>query len=144
MPLEEKQKVVPTAATVQPPACSQGVKGVAADREQRYITKVAARVGKKIRFIRVAEVHFFGGSGNYVEVHDGQGSVLIRESLNEIEAKLSPRKFIRVSRTAIVNVDFVDEMLSKGKRDIKLCLKSGQTIKLTRNLEQFRAMIQYS
>ncbi len=114
------------------------------DIKPMYITKVAARVGKKIRFIRVADIFYFSGAGNYVEVHDERGTVLIRESLNEIETKLSPKSFIRISRTVIVNVDYVEEMHSKGKRDIKLGLTNGDTIKLTRNLDQFRAMIQYS
>lgn len=132
---EEELRKVPARTEVNAPT---------GPSEPKYLTKVAARVGKRIRFIRVADVHYFSGSGNYVEVHDSQGTVLIRESLSELEKKLSPKTFVRVSRTAIVNVDCVTEMHTKGKRDTKLCLQSGETIKLTRNLDQFRSVIQYS
>ena len=109
-----------------------------------FLRRIAVKVGSRTRFISINDVQCLSGSGNYVEVHHGTQRDLIRNALTQIETKLPPESFVRVSRTAIINVHHVVEMHSKGKRDTNLLLANGHTVKLTRNLKLFEERILFT
>jgi len=75
--------------------------------------RIQVRVGDKIRLIPVADVVYFLASEKYVEVHTQTGNHLITKSLTRLEAELPTDDFARVHRSAIVNINFIDE-ITKG------------------------------
>ena len=116
----------------------------ARDQEAKgFLRRIAVKVGSRTRFVSINDVQCLTGSGNYVEVHHGTHRDLIRHALSQIETQLPPEAFVRISRTAIVNVHHVVEMHSKGKRDTSLLLANGHTVKLTRNLKLFEERISF-
>ncbi|UCH84744.1 MAG: response regulator transcription factor [Candidatus Latescibacterota bacterium] len=71
--------------------------------------RIQIRLGDKIKLIPVSEITFFRASDKYVEVHS-QGRVhLITKSLSQLESELPSDDFVRVHRSIIVNVNFVEE-----------------------------------
>ncbi len=79
-------------------------------RDKKYLDRVAIRNVGRIYFIKVAEVDWIESAHNYVGLHVGKATHLLRESMKSIESKLDPDKFVRIHRTTIVNVDRVKEI----------------------------------
>jgi two-component system, LytTR family, response regulator len=80
-------------------------------------------------------------SRNYVVLHAGRESFRVRSTLDRLEQRLDPRRFVRVSRTAIVNVDRVAELVPWSHGDWVVVLSDGAKLRLTRTfrdrLERF-------
>jgi two-component system LytT family response regulator len=78
---------------------------------------------------------------NYVVLHVGRESFRVRSTLDRLEQRLDPRRFVRVSRTAIVNVDRVAELVPWSHGDWVVVLSDGAKLRLTRSfrdrLERF-------
>ncbi len=70
--------------------------------------------------VRVAEITRLVGADDYVELHAGEKSYLVKVTLNEFEQRLDPKHFRRIHRSAIVNLDHV---VSCKPIDRRLCLK---------------------
>ena len=70
--------------------------------ERRYLERLVVRKGERLLFVPIAEVDRFSAEGNYVEVHSGGASHLIRDTLAHIESQLDPAAFVRVHRGEIV------------------------------------------
>ena len=64
----------------------------------------------RVVFLKVEEIDWIETSGNYVELHAGKQTFLLRETLGALEAKLDPKQYARVHRTTIVNVDRIQEL----------------------------------
>ena len=64
-------------------------------------------------------------SGTYVELHVGTHRYVIRESMQHLEERLDPERFIRVHRSAIVRLDLVDTLLRNEGSEYQLLLKGG-------------------
>ena len=80
---------------------------------------------------------------NYVVLHAGRESFRVRSTLDRLEQRLDPRRFVRVSRTAIVNVDRIAELKPWSHGDWVVVLTDGAKLRLTRSfrdrLERFGA-----
>jgi len=72
--------------------------------------RIQVRSGDRIRLISAVDVVFFRASDKYVEVHTREKSFLITDSLTKLESELPSEDFVRVHRSAIVNVNFIDEI----------------------------------
>jgi two-component system LytT family response regulator len=77
------------------------------------ISRVFVRSGRAIIPVAVDSVSWFASDGDYVAVHVGKTRHLIHLALARLEARLDPSRFVRIHRTAIVNLDHV----KKFKRD---------------------------
>jgi len=78
---------------------------------------------------------------NYVVLHAGRESFRVRSTLDRLEQRLDPKRFVRVSRTAIVNVDRVAELKPWSHGDWVVVLSDGAKLRLSRTfrdrLERF-------
>jgi two-component system, LytTR family, response regulator len=96
-----------------------------------YAERFVVRVRGKIVVIPVAEVDWIKAEDNYIRIHSGPSSYLDRETLSELCGRLDPRKFFRVHRSALINVDRIKEiMIING--EYELVLQSGVQIALSR------------
>jgi len=83
-------------------------------------------------FLNVEEIDWLGAAGNYVELHIGPKSYLMRKTIHAVEAKLDPRRFLRVHRSAIVNVEQIKELRPWRYGDHKIVLCGGTQLILKR------------
>jgi two-component system LytT family response regulator len=84
------------------------------------------------RFLDVTEVECIEAAGMYVVLHSGGKELMHRSSLTEIEAKLDPRHFIRIHRSAIVNLARVAHLEPISHGEFEVVLKSGKRVRLSR------------
>jgi len=88
-------------------------------------TRFVARRGTKHYFVRVADVDWIEADGNYVRLHTKEGSHLIRDTMHGIEAKLDPREFVRIHRSAVVAIDRIQAIESRDAGEYLVALRGG-------------------
>ena len=84
------------------------------------------------RFLDVTEVECIEAAGMYVVLHTGGKEVLHRSSLTDMETKLDPRHFIRIHRSAIVNLARVAHLEAISHGEFEVVLKRGKRVRLSR------------
>ena len=98
---------------------------------RRKLDRFLVRLRSGMSLVPAEDVDWIGAAGNYVELHV-QGSVhLIRGTLQELEERL-PERFIRVHRSAIVNLDRVKKLQPWSHGDWLLQLSDGTELRLSR------------
>jgi len=120
---------------------------VALLREQtapaEYVNRLAIKEGERVQFVRVAEIDWIEASGNYVIVHIGAIRHMMRETLAALEARLSPQKFLRLSRSALVNVDQIEAVQPAERADHVAVLKSGGRVVVTRGVREIQERMKF-
>lgn len=110
------------------------------NREQdRYTTRMVFKSGGRILFLSVEDIRWIEAQENYVRLCTGKDSHLLRESIGNLENRLDPHTFLRVHRSAIVNLQHVKEVKSEADGDATVVLKSGETVPMSRS---YRSRIQ--
>jgi two-component system LytT family response regulator len=95
---------------------------------QRIVIKDAGRV----MFVRPAEIDWVDAAGNYVRLHVGKEAHLLRETMSGIEARLDRDRFMRISRSVIVNLDRVKEVQPLFNGSYVFLLHDGQRLESSR------------
>ncbi|MDB4878233.1 MAG: yehT 1 [Gemmatimonadetes bacterium] len=78
--------------------------------ERKYPERLIIKSSGRVFFVRTEEIDWVEASGNYVKVHTKSEAHLLRESMKNMEAKLDPKTFVRIHRSAIVNIDRIKEL----------------------------------
>jgi two-component system LytT family response regulator len=99
---------------------------------QRYAARVAVRVGEKFVVVNWRDVERLEAADNYVTLHVGQKTYLVRDTLSALEAQLDPAQFTRVHRSVIVRIDRVVEWRPASHGDAEIVLAGGTRVPLTR------------
>ena len=84
----------------------------------------------------VREIEWIEASGKHVHIHAGGEPRSMRATMIDLEQKLNPRRFLRVSRSAIVNVDRIREIAPWFNGEFLVTLKSGAQVPSTRGYRQ--------
>jgi DNA-binding LytR/AlgR family response regulator len=98
----------------------------------RYMERLVIRSAGRVVFLRSDDVDWFGGCANYLQLHVGKSTHLMREKISALETRLDPSKFIRIHRSCIVNIDRIKEMRSSGDGEqLTLALRSEWALSST-------------
>ncbi|WP_158509009.1 LytR/AlgR family response regulator transcription factor [Gemmatirosa kalamazoonensis] len=101
---------------------------------------IAVRVDGALRIVRLDEIDWFESEGNYVRVHVGRQSYLVRQTSQHLETQLDGRQFARIHRRYLVNLARVHEVQPWFGGDAVVVLKDGTKLRLSRTFrEQFHA-----
>lgn len=95
---------------------------------ERFLVKAAGR----ILFVPFGEIDSVESDGNYVRIHAGTRSHVIRDTMQNVEKRLLPRRFARVHRSRIVNLERVRELRARGNGEYELVLRDGSSFKVGR------------
>jgi len=76
------------------------------------------------------DIDWVGAAGNYVELHVGKKSHLMRTTMHTLEARLDPRRFLRIHRSVIINVERIKELRPWHYGDNKIVLFDGTQLTL--------------
>jgi DNA-binding LytR/AlgR family response regulator len=98
----------------------------------RYLTRLGVYDRDRIRVLDVGEIDWVGVQDEQVTVHTADQAYLVRRTLGELEARLDPATFFRTHRSAIVNLNCVQEVIPWFKGSHKLRLTSGAEVDLSR------------
>src|SRR5262249_9585215 len=95
-------------------------------------TRVAIRDKTRIVFVDLAELVSAEAQGNYVLLQQKAGSYLLRETLTKLAEKLGPHGFIRIHRSVLVNVAFVEAIEPGVGDEYILRTRTGKEYQVTR------------
>jgi two-component system LytT family response regulator len=100
---------------------------------RRFLARIPVRSFGKTAYVRVDDIAWIGAADYYSELHTSDGKThVVRETMRNLEARLDPSRFIRVHRSAIVNIDGVVEVRSdRNDRDV-VVLRNGARVPLGR------------
>jgi two-component system LytT family response regulator len=104
-----------------------------------FIERLVVKTAGRVFFLDVADIDCIEAEGNYVRVHNGPKSYLLRETISGLEAQLDPKKFLRIHRSAIVRLDKIKELQPWFHGEYHVILESGKQLTLSRN---YRANLQ--
>ena len=100
---------------------------------QRYIDRVMVRTAKGSVFLRTDDIDWIQADDYYARLHVSGRSYLIRETMRHLEDRLDPRRFVRVHRSAIVNIDRVQTLQPYFRGAHVLTLKDGAQVTMSRS-----------
>jgi two-component system, LytTR family, response regulator len=93
--------------------------------EVTRLERLPVRVGQRTRLIALDDVDYMEARSNYVRLHVGERSYLVRDTLSALEARLDRERFLRIHRSLIVNVARVEEVESLFAGEYVLYLRGG-------------------
>jgi two-component system, LytTR family, response regulator len=108
----------------------------AAPVRTRHLDRLMVKHDGRVYFVKVSDVDWFEAAGNYVRVHVGRVSHLIRETMHGIESQLDPNQFARIHRAVIVNLDRIRELQPWFAGDYIVILRDGRQLKLSRTYRE--------
>lgn len=103
---------------------------------KQSLDRVAVRVDGVLKVIRTADVDWLETDGNYIRLHVGGASHLLRMTAAAIEPQLDQRAFLRVHRRFIVNVDRIVEVQPWFAGDAILVLRNGAKLRVSRTYRE--------
>jgi two-component system, LytTR family, response regulator len=109
-----------------------------------YLTRIAVRDRDRLHFVKTSDIDWLEASGNYVIVHSGRENHVLRETLTALEAQLSPREFLRLSRSAIVKLDRVRHVEPTFNDEHVVVLTDGTRLPLTRGVRELQERLKFS
>ena len=136
--LAAKQGGALSAASA-PPASALSETGAGA----AYLTRLTIKTDDRLVVLRTEDVDSIEAAGNYVSVHAGKESHILRDTLATLESQLPPEKFLRISRATIVNLDRVKELQPGFKGEHVVVLRDGRKLAMTRGLREVEQALRF-
>jgi two-component system, LytTR family, response regulator len=107
--------------------------------DSTYLDRIVIRDRDKTQLIRVDSIDCIESAGVYVALHVGEERVIHRAALSELIGRLDPRRFVRVHRSAVVNIDSILHLEPATHGEFDLVLRGGQRIHVSRT---FRPLLE--
>lgn len=105
-------------------------------QENTHLERIPIRKQGKVEIVELDEVEWIGAAGNYVELHHDGRRHLYRTPLSHLADRLDPRRFVRIHRSTVVNVERVRELEPTPQGDWKLRLDTGAQLRLSRRFRE--------
>ena len=105
-------------------------------RDQPRAERLVVKSGGRLFFLRADEIDWVEAAGNYVRLHVGTTSHLLRETMNAIEGRLDPEKFFRIHRSRIVNMERIQELQPWVNGEYAVLLRTGTRLTLSRGYRE--------
>jgi two-component system LytT family response regulator len=103
-----------------------------------YLTRLTVKTADRVLFVNVADVEVIESAGKYAVVQVGKANHILRETMANLEAKLPPDQFLRLSRSAIVNIDCIQELQPMFKGESVVVLKNGKKFATHHSLREIQ------
>jgi len=112
-------------------------------RDRQRPHRLVVRTGGRILFVNVAEIDWIEAAGNYVSLHVGAASHLLRDTMKHLEAQLAGARFARLHRSAMVNLDRIRELQQTAEGDWEVLLTDGTRLRASRDADaRLREMLE--
>lgn len=101
--------------------------------EEAFPDRFMVRVGQRFQFVKPEEIEWIDTADNYLRLHVGKKVYMIREAIGTMENKLDPRRFMRIHRSVIVNVDRIQCIEVWNQTEFLVTLQDGTKINSSRS-----------
>lgn len=102
------------------------------------IPRVIVKSPDRILFLKATEIDHVEADGNYVQIHAGPERHMVRDTMAAMEARLGPAGFMRLSRSAIVNLARIRELKPLAAGEYLVVLQSGARLDMTCPLKELQ------
>ena len=113
-------------AAVEPPPASPSVR-------RPYAERFAVEMHGKVRAVAVPEIDYITASGSYADLHVGERTFAIRETMHALESRLDPAAFLRVHRSVIVRLELVELLHRSAGGLYAVQLRNGIRLPVSRS-----------
>jgi two-component system, LytTR family, response regulator len=103
-----------------------------AESRRTYPERIAMRTNGRILFLDVNQIDWIEAAGIYVNLHMGDKTHLYRSTLAQTLKRLNPHQFVRLHRSAVVNISRILELHPRGHGDYTVVLLGGKQLTLSR------------
>ena len=97
-----------------------------------HVERLVIKAGGRAFFLKTEEIDWIEAEGKYVRLHVGKESYLVREAIGAMESQLDPKKFPRIHRSTIVNIERVRELQPWFHNEYRVVLRDGTELMLSR------------
>jgi two-component system LytT family response regulator len=101
-------------------------------RGERYLDRLILKSAQATHFVRVTDVDWIESAGVYVNLHVAGKELLYRASLSQLTARLDPARFVRVHRSATVNIESIVRLEPVSHGEFDAVLKDGRQTRVSR------------
>jgi len=112
--------------------------------ERDFISRIAVKTGERTVFVKTSQIDYVESAGNYVVLHVGRENHVVRETLTALEGQLDPKKFVRISRSMLVNADQIKELQPLFKGEHAVVLHSGKQLTMTRGVRELQEALKFA
>jgi len=100
--------------------------------ETKYLKRLVVKTAAQTILVQTEDIDWIGAAGNYLELHIGKETYLIRERISRMEQNLDPEKFARIHRSTIVNLDRIKTLHPLFNGDHITILRDGTKLNMSR------------
>jgi two-component system LytT family response regulator len=111
--------------------------------EPVYLSRFAVKTSNQIVLVNVEDVDYIESASNYLVLHTRTENHIVRETLARLETRLSPRLFLRISRSVIVNLSRVKRLQSHPGGECVAVLQNDRELPITRGIREVQERLQY-
>jgi two-component system LytT family response regulator len=114
-----------------------------AEAQPAYLSRLAVKTGNQTLFVKVEDIDYIESAANYAVLQTQNENHILRETITNLEAKLPPQLFLRISRSIIVNVERIKGIQSTPRGEYLVLLHTGRQLLMTRGLREIQERLQY-
>ena len=104
--------------------------------QARHLDRVIIRTAGTVMFLKTDEIDWISAEENYVRLHCGKASYMLREKISSLETQLDPGRFRRIHRSTIVNVDRIQKLHPFSHGDYQVVLLDGTELMMSRGYRE--------
>ena len=107
-----------------------------------YLSRLLIKSAGRVFFLKTDDIDYVAAEDYYVKLQVGRKAHLLRETMNQMEEKLDPAKFLRIHRSTIVNIERIRELQQHFNGEYIVLLNDGTELKLSRSRrEQLQTLL---
>jgi two-component system LytT family response regulator len=129
-----RRKIAADAALFTQEQFTAVLNGLRSSEESKaYASRFFVKDGEKEILIATEKIDWIEAADYYCCLHVGTRGYLLRESIADLNGKLDPRRFVRIHRSSIVNLDRIREIYRDGQSEGSIVLTTGATLRMSRS-----------
>ena len=97
-----------------------------------YPKRLLVPNGAKDSFVTIQEIEWIEAADYYARIHVAGKTFMLRQTIKQLSASLDPKRFVRIHRSSIVNVDNVKEIFRDGRTEEWVVLASGTRLRMSK------------
>jgi two-component system LytT family response regulator len=98
-----------------------------------HLERLIIKTGGRVFFIRTEVIDWLEAEGKYVRLHVGKETHLLRETIGNLESRLDAKKFLRIHRSYIVNIERIQELEAWFHNEYRVILRDGTKLMMSRS-----------
>lgn len=104
--------------------------------QPHHLERLVVKNQGRVFFLKTDEIDWIEAQGKHVSIHAGKEIHIVREAMNNLEAELDPKKFARIHKSTIVNIDRIKQLQPLVHGDFRVILRDSTVLTISRRYRQ--------